>query len=214
VSKRLIGSVVAAAVIASGALSPAHADGDSWEVRLRGVYLDPANKSDAIPGLAPANSIHVNAKWIPDVDFEYYFSPHWSSELLLTYPQTQTVTVAGTSIGTFKHLPPALTAKYDFLPNEAFQPYLGAGINLTIISDVHLGVPGVGTLKLDSTSVGPVLQAGFDYKLQEHWYLNADVKWIKLGSNVDLVGAGKVSTVHIDPYLFGIGMGYRFGGSR
>jgi outer membrane protein len=124
------------------------------------------------------------------------------------------VTVAGTSIGTFKHLPPALTAKYDFLPNEAFQPYLGAGINLTIISDVHLGVPGVGTLKLDSTSVGPVLQAGFDYKLQEHWYLNADVKWIKLGSNVDLVGAGKVSTVHIDPYLFGIGMGYRFGGSR
>jgi len=60
--------------------------------------------------------------------------------------------------------------------------------------------------------VGPAAQAGFDYKLQKHWYLNADVKWFKLGSDVDLAGGTKVSTVHIDPLLFGIGIGYRFGG--
>ncbi len=213
--KSLVGSFAMAALMAGPALLPAHADTDDgpWEVRLRGVYLDPANKSDAIPGLAPQNAIHINSKGLPDLDFEYYFTPNWSSELVLTYPQSQTVTVGGTPIGTFKHLPPVLTAKYDFLPNQDFQPYLGVGVNFTIISDVHLAVPGVGTLKLNSTSVGPAVQAGFDYKVRPHWYLNADVKWAKLGSDVDLVGTGKVSTVHIDPFLFGVGIGYRFGGA-
>jgi outer membrane protein len=194
------------------AFSTARADDEAWEVRLRGVYLDPANKSDAIPGLAPENAIHINDKWLPDLDFEYFFTPNWSTELVLTYPQSQNVTVSGTPIGTFKHLPPILTAKYDFLPGRDFQPYVGAGINVTVISDVNLAVPGVGDLKLDSTSVGPALQAGFDYKLQDHWYLNADVKWAEIASDVYLAGGARVSTVHIDPFLFGIGVGYRFGG--
>jgi outer membrane protein W/outer membrane protein OmpA-like peptidoglycan-associated protein len=194
------------------ALSAARADDGPWEVRLRGVYLEPANKSDAIPGLAPRNAIHINDKWLPDLDFEYFFTPNWSTELVLTYPQSQTVTVSGTSIGTFKHLPPVLTAKYNFLPDHDFQPYVGAGINVTSISKVNLAVPGVGELKLNSTSVGPALQTGFDYRIRDHWYLNADVKWFKLGSDLKLAGGTKVSTLHIDPFLFGIGVGYRFGG--
>ena len=130
-------AAVAAAVagILGGAAARADEDG-SWEVRLRGVYLDPANKSDAIPALAvPENAIHINGKWLPDLDFEYFFTPNWSTELVLTYPQKQTVTVeqsalgGPTNIGTFKHLPPTLTAKYDFLPDQVFQPYVGLGVN-------------------------------------------------------------------------------------
>lgn len=196
---------------AAGVSMGARAADDSWEVRLRGVYLDPANKSDAIGALAvPSDAIHINGKWLPDVDFEYRFTPHWSTELVLTYPQSQTVTVSGTAIGTFKHLPPVLTAKYNFLPQEDFQPYLGVGVNLTIISDVNLGIPKVGTLTLNSTSVGAAVQAGFDYRIADHWFVNADVKWVSLGSDVDLTGTGKVSAVHIDPFLFGLGVGYRF----
>ena len=210
-NSRLLSTLGASALMAI-AFSTVRADDDPWEVRLRAVYLDPANKSDAIPGLAPENAIHINDKWLPDLDFEYFFTPHWSTELVLTYPQSQTVTVSGTAIGTFKHLPPVLTAKYDFLPDHDFQPYVGAGVNVTIISDVNLAVPGVGELKLNSTSVGPALQTGFDYKLRDHWYLNADVKWFKLGSDLDLAGGTRVSTLHIDPFLFGIGIGYRFGG--
>jgi outer membrane protein W/outer membrane protein OmpA-like peptidoglycan-associated protein len=202
-----------AALGAATAFSSARADDNPWEVRLRGVYLSPANKSDAIPALAvPQDAIHINDKWLPDLDFEYFFTPHWSAELVLTYPQSQTVTVSGTSIGTFKHLPPVLTAKYNFLPQQDFQPYVGVGLNFTIISDVNLAVPTVGQLTLNSTSVGPALQAGFDYKIADHWYLNADAKWFKLASDLDLTGVGKVSRLHVDPFLFGIGIGYRFGG--
>jgi outer membrane protein len=211
---RTLGTVAAAALVATVAISPARADDGNFEVRLRGVYLDPANKSDAIAALSvPSDAIHINGKWLPDVDLEYYWTPSWSTELVLTYPQSQTVTVSGTSIGTFKHLPPVLTMKYDFLPTEDFQPYVGVGVNFTIISDVNVAVPGTTPipLKLSSTSFGPALQAGFDYKLQDHWYANLDVKWFKLQSDVDVAASGaKVSTVHVDPFLFGIGIGYRF----
>ena len=208
-------SLVAGALAATAIVHTACAaddDSDPWEVRLRGIYLDPANKSDAIPGLAPADSIHINHKLLPDLDFEYRFTPYWSTELVLTYPQKQTVTVANTPIGTFNHLPPFLTAKYNFLPTSDFQPYVGVGVNITLITDVNLAVPGVGKLTLNRSSVGPAAQAGFDYKIADHWYLNADVKWALLGSNVDLDGVGPVTRVHINPLLFGVGIGYRFGG--
>lgn len=203
--------VILAAMSATFAVTAARAEEGPWEVRVRAVYLDPANKSDAIPGLAAENAIHINGKWFPDVDFEYRFTPNWSTELILTYPQSQTVTAGGAAIGSFKHLPPILTAKYNFLPESAFQPYVGLGLNVTLISNVNLTVPGVGKLDLSSSSVGPAAQIGFDYKIADQLYFNADVKWVRLASDVDLVGVGKVSTVHIDPLLFGVGVGYRFG---
>ncbi len=206
----LIAALALSTLVAVVTFSSARADDGPWEVRLRGVYLAAAQQSDAVTGLLPANAITINDKWLPDLDFEYYFLPHWSAELVLTYPQTQDVYVEGTKIGTFKHLPPVLTAKYDFLPGENFQPYVGAGVNLTIISDVNLNVPGVSALKLNSTSVGPALQAGFDYKIKDRWYMNLDVKWVLLGSNVYLPGQVRISTVELNPFLIGLGVGYRF----
>ncbi len=213
--------MLAIAVSATLAVQAARADDsqagqfDPFEVRLRADYLAPSNKSDAIGALSvPANAIHVNSKVIPDVDLEYFFAPNWSTELVLTYPQSQTVSVQGTHLGTFKHLPPTLTAKYDFLPGQTFQPYVGIGVNLTLISSVDLAVP-LSTplpLTLKSSSFGPAAQVGFDLKVADHWYLNADVKWIKIGSAVGAVGVGRVSYAHIDPFLYGIGVGYRFGG--
>jgi outer membrane protein len=196
----------------------AHAEDDgSWEVRLRAVRLDPANHSDAYSPLGiPADAIHINPKWIPDLDFEHFFTPHWSSELLLTYPQKQTVTVersalgGPTAIGTFDHLPPTLTLKYDFMPHSVFQPYIGAGINLTLLSKTSLNVPTVGRLDLDTWSFGPAAQAGFDYKVADHWYLSADLKWAMIRSDVKFEGT-RISQARVDPLLFGVGIGYRFG---
>jgi outer membrane protein len=211
---------VAAAVVSMLAMGAARADDPEgpWEVRLRADYLAFAQKSDAIPSLAvPSDAIHVNDKWLPDLDLEYFFASNWSSELVLTYPQLQRVTVeksalgGPTAIGTFRHLPPTLTVKYDFLPDQVFRPYVGVGINLTLISDVNLNVPVVNVpLRLDNHSVGFAGQAGFDWQLAPHWYANADVKWIQLSSDVKLNNGTKVTEVRLDPWLLGIGVGYRF----
>ncbi len=197
--------------------SMASAQEAPWEVRVRIVYLDPANNSDAYAPLGiPADAIHVSGRWLPDLDFEYFFTPHLSSELLFTFPQSHTVTVQHSVlggpvvIGSFKELPPTLTLKYDFLPDGVFQPYLGAGVNLTFISEVNLSVPTAGPVQLDRTSVGPALQAGFDFQLTDNMFLNADLKWAMIRADAKYQGA-TLTEVRLDPFLFGVGFGYRFG---
>lgn len=177
-----------------------------WQVRVRAAYLKPADKSDPVGGVGASDRLHVNAKTIPDVDISYFFTPNWATELVLTYPQKQDVSLDGKKIGSFKHLPPTLTLQYHFLPQAQFSPYLGAGLNYTRISSVDL-LDGTGRLNKDSW--GLALQAGVDYKLDKNWSLNLDVKKLQIHSDV-YAGGQKISLVKIDPWLIGMGVGYRF----
>ena len=181
-------------------------------VRVRAVNLDPANDSDAIPALGvPSDAIHVEDKVIPEIDFTYFLTRNIAAELVLTYPQKHDVTLAGTKIGSFKHLPPTLTLQYHFQPDAQFRPYVGAGVNYTRLSSVNLAVPGVGELDLENDSIGGALQAGFDVKLNQNWFFNVDIKKVWISSDVTLKATGaKVSAVNVDPVLIGIGLGYRF----
>jgi len=225
-----IGILGAAVLLSSALLSiPAvvRADDDPWVVRLRGIYIGPTNDSDAVslPNalLVPKNGVHESDKWIPELDFEYFFAPHWSTELVLTYPQRHDVTVKSATIypsangttvpsvviGSFKELPPTLTLKYNFLPDGVFRPYVGAGINVTSIMHVNLNVPSVGAVKLDTTTVGFAAQAGLDYRLAGNWFLNADIKYVQIEPDLKYGGV-KIATVKVDPILAGVGIAYRF----
>ena len=177
-----------------------------WQIRARVVNISPANSSDPVAGVGAADRITVDSKEIPEVDFTYYFTPNWSAELILTYPQKHDVKLDGAIIGSFKHLPPTLTAQYHFAPNATFNPYVGAGINYTRISDVNL-LKGAGDL--EKSSFGLAIQAGIDFKLDKNWSLNFDVKKVQIRSDVMISGT-KVSAVKVDPWLVGVGVGYRF----
>jgi len=48
-----------------------------------------------------------------------------------------------------------------------------------------------------------------DFKLSERWFLNADVRYIDISSDVRLNGT-KIGTTKIDPWVATIGVGYRF----
>ena len=121
----------------------------------------------------PADAIHVSSKTIPEVDISYFFTKNFATELVLTVPQEHDVTLAGTKIGTFKELPPTLTAQWHFRPGQTVDPYVGLGLNLTLISDVKLAG---GALDLDTSSVGPAAQAGVDFKVAKQCFINLDVK--------------------------------------
>lgn len=181
-------------------------------MRVRAVHISPADKSEAIPALGvPADAIDVSTKTIPEVDFTYLLGRNLAAELILTYPQKHDVELSGTPLGSFKHLPPTLTLQYHFAPEGVFRPYLGAGVNLTLISDVNLAVPGVGELDLEDSSFGMAGQAGCDVKLGQKLFLNADVKYVAIRSDVTLAASGqKVTAVKVDPWLIGFGLGYRF----
>jgi len=177
-----------------------------WMVRVRAVNISPANSSDPVGGVGAADRITVSSKTIPEIDFTYFVTPNWSAELILTYPQKHDVMLDGANIGSFKHLPPTLTAQYHFIPEGKINPYLGAGVNYTRISDVNLLN---GNANLDNNSFGLALQAGVDFKIDKNWSVNLDIKKVQIRSDVTLNGT-KISNVKVDPLLVGVGVGYRF----
>ncbi|CAG9182121.1 OmpW/AlkL family protein [Cupriavidus pampae] len=205
---RIAFSLVAALIgaLPLGANAADDATQGNWLVRLRATYLNMADKSDPIGGVGAADRIGVNNKWIPEIDVTYFIVPHIAVELMATVPQSQDVSLDGNKIGTFRHLPPALTLQYHFLPEGTFRPYVGAGVNVTRIYGANLAN---NSLTLDRWSVGPVLQIGMDYKLTKNWFLNLDAKKSWISSNV-YAGGTKVSAVQLNPWLFSAGVGYRF----
>ena len=125
--RKALGLAMAAVMVTAGG---AQADEGPWLVRARAVRLQMENKSDAIPSLGvQSDAIEVSDKTIPEVDITYFFTKNIAAELILTVPQKHDVTLSGAKIGTFKHLPPTLTAQYHFLPDGTIRPYVGAGIN-------------------------------------------------------------------------------------
>lgn len=198
--------LVFAALGLVGAAVPALTQETLWLVRARAVHIDPADKSDPVGGTGASDHLHVSDKWVPEVDISYFFKPNWAAELVLTYPQKHDITLDGKRIGSFKHLPPTLLAQYHFLPGAQIDPYVGAGINTTLISKVDI-LDGAGRLEHDS--VGVALQAGVDFRIDRQWSVNLDVKKVQIRSDVDINGA-RASRVKIDPVLLGVGIGYRF----
>jgi outer membrane protein len=64
-------------------------------------------------------------------------------------------------------------------------------------------------LSLKHNSYGLALGAGVDIAVAKNVFLNFDVKKVQIRSDVMLNG-DKISKVKVDPWLFGIGVGYRF----
>ena len=199
--KKLFALAAAVFAMLVGGKSASADDTGPWELRVHGTYLDMANDSQAFSALGlnfPANSVHVNSKLIPEFDISYFITKNFSAELVLTVPQTQTVTLVGAgTLGTFKHLPPVLSAQYHFLSGAGFDPYIGLGANFTLIYDTQLSVDKV-PLSLGSSSVG----VGF--------VLNFDVKKVTLRSDVSVAGGAYLTTAKLDPWLLSAGIGWRF----
>ncbi|NGZ83074.1 OmpW/AlkL family protein [Duganella aceris] len=177
-----------------------------WLLRVRAVYLDTAKKSDPVGGAGAADRLTVSSETIPEIDLSYFFTPNWAAELVATYPQKHHVQLDGKDIGTFKHLPPTLLLQYHFVLDAPLKPYIGAGVNYTTMSKVHL-LDGAASLEHDS--VGLALQAGLDYAIDKKWSLNLDVKKVRIRSDV-YIGGARVSRVKPDPLMLALGVGYRF----
>jgi len=91
------------------------------------------------------------------------------------------------------------------MPEGKFRPYVGLGVNYTLYTNDDLP-PGLST---DNDSIGLALQVGMDVQLAPQWFLNVDLKKVKMGTDVSANGT-KVTHLDIDPWLFGVGVGYRF----
>lgn len=188
-----------------------HAAGP-WSVRLRATYLETVDKSNAFSALGinfASGAVSVSDKLIPEIDVAYAFTDTISAELVLTIPQTHDVSLAGVgNLGSFKHLPPTLLMQYRAFPGATFRPYVGLGVNYTLIWSDKLSVAGV-PLSLENDSLGLAAQIGADWKINERWSFNLDIKRAAIRSDVFAAGS-RLTTAKLDPWLYAVGARYAF----
>jgi outer membrane protein W/outer membrane protein OmpA-like peptidoglycan-associated protein len=201
----------------------AQAEEGTWEPGkwLFRVGLSQINPKSENLSLGDGESLVVDSDISPTATVEYMITKHIGTELLVAWPFTHGVDVKVPGGGDFRAahvdvLPPVLSLNWHFNPDGMWRPYIGAGVNYTMFSGEEVRGPlsqaGVGSLSLDD-SFGPSGQVGIDIGERE-WFLNLNVRWIDIDADAEVSteeGTGDLGTIEIDPMVYGVHVGYRFG---
>ena len=157
------------------------------------------------------------------LNFAYMITDNWGVELLAATPFSHDVKIKGSSLaaangklGSFKHLPPTLSAVYYPLDSKsAFQPYVGAGINYTTFFNESVSS---SAKQRDFTSLnikdswGLAAQVGADYMLTDNIMINGQIRYIDIDTTAYAshdAGRAKVN-VDVKPWVYMLGLGYKF----
>ncbi len=192
-----------AATQAAFAADSTNTNNGKWMVRARALGVIPQEDSSLNIG----GHVKVDNSVVPELDVTYFFTDNISAELIAAVTKHNVHTNGGVDAGSAWLLPPTLTLQYHFNQLEAIKPYVGAGINYTHFYNEDAGA--LNAVKYED-SWGAALQAGVDVPLQNNWYLNADVKKVFINTTAKFAPSGVRADVDLDPWLVGVGVGYRF----
>jgi outer membrane protein len=201
--RTLCGVLAATAVLSSPVL--AENDGP-WMIRLRAIDVIPDESATITP---IGGDTKIDDAIVPELDVTYFFDKNWAAELILaTTSHDVAHTPTGLDLGSVWVLPPTLTLQYHFAPeSKSFRPYVGIGVNYTIFYNVD---EPAGLDISYKNSFGLALQAGADFPIGDGWSINVDVKKIYMNTDVRIEPLGVRADVDIDPWVVGVGVGYRF----
>jgi outer membrane protein len=191
--------LIAAVCCVVAVLIPAQAADGKWMMRGRALYISPDASGDS-----DLTGVDVDGQLTFEVDFTRFFGKNLGLELVLA-TASHNVTVEGESLGSVSLLPPSLTAQWHFMPDGGVKPYVGVGLNATFFYET---TGFIEDLDFD-TGFGYLVNGGVDVKVGGTAYLNFDLKWISLESDVEFEG-DSVGTATIDPLILGVGLGFRF----
>tara|TARA_R110002110_G_scaffold415860_1_gene658722 strand:+ start:42636 stop:43361 length:726 start_codon:yes stop_codon:yes gene_type:complete len=229
---------LAASLLLGSALLPAVAqafEANTWIVRAGASNVAPEASSDQlalngseqdfISAVGPAE-LDVDDNTQLGLTIEYMVTDTWGVEVLAATPFEHTASgkgvLNGLDVADVTHLPPTISVVHHFNPGSDFRPYVGLGVNYTVFFDedltgeadaafVGLGLTG-GDVDLED-SFGLAAQVGADYRISGNWWLNASVRYIDIGTTVDVKfdNGTRVSTdLDIDPFVYSIMVGYTF----
>ena len=196
-------------------------------VGLTSVAPDESSSNISVAGGDLGFGVSVDNNTQLGLNVAYFVTDRWNVEVLAATPFSHDINVNTnplglTKLGEVKHLPPTVTANYFFATPEAdFQPYAGIGLNYTVFFDEEFTATneGLGFSDLDlDGSFGLSAQAGFDYHINEEWFVNGSIRYIDISTDADFtldnagLGAnnapGTVS-VDIDPMVYTLSIGYK-----
>ena len=204
----------------------AHQSGD-FIVRMGGIKVAPDVSSDAFDSALPVVGgleVDVDDDTQLGLTFAYMVTDSIGVELVGATPFTHDIILdtggSGVVIGETSHLPPTLLAQFYAPQLGPVRGYVGAGVNYTLFFDDSIDdavvSPLLGGADVDvklSNSVGFAWEVGADFLINENWLLNASVWNIDIDTEARLyVNDARVDKidVEIDPWVYMVGVGYRF----
>lgn len=212
--------VLGAAVAAAALPTAAFAEKGDILVRARAIVVAPSGDASNIEPSFQNSSVDVQTDAVPEVDFTYFFTDRIAAELILATSRHDieaTGDIAGLGrVADAGVLPPTLTLQYHFMPDATFRPYVGVGINYTLFYDEDTTASlnnAIGETSVDlDNSFGFALQVGADYAIDDNWFFNVDVKYIRMNTEATLRTGDLVNTIDVDihPFVYGLGIGRRF----
>lgn len=173
-----------------------------WQVKLGGSAVAPTGDYQLGASTVEADS---ELAFTPSV--EYFFNDNISAELLLATPISHDVLLDGHSAVKIKHLPPTLTAKYNFKNSTSFTPYIGVGGTAFIAWDEESAL-GKVKVKEDFGFAG---QIGFNFQPADakNWGAFVDVRYAQISPEVQIDGVANFD-LDINPVIYTLGYSYKF----
>ena len=188
------------ALITLMGLSASAAMAGQWQVKVGGSAIAPTQDTKIANGTL---TVEADSELAFTPSVEYFFNDNISAELLLATPISHDVLINGAEAVKIKHLPPTLTAKYNFKNSTGFTPYIGVGATAFIAWDEE----GVKSIKED---FGYAAQIGFNFQPADakNWGVFADVRYADLNPEVETVVEN--FKLDIDPVIYTLGYSYKF----
>jgi outer membrane protein len=143
-------------------------------VRVRAMHVNP----DAEGTTNVGGSAEVDSSTMPELDFTYFFTDNIAVELVLATTRHDVMVNGVADLGEVSLIPPVLALQYHFLPKQKVSPYVGAGINYTILKgrwslnfdikkvwmDTDISVNS-GTIVAPDTDINPwIISFGVGYR--------------------------------------------------
>jgi outer membrane protein len=157
--------------------------------------------------------VELSNSYVPELDFSWFFNKNIAVEAIAAISphdaKAKNTTLGTVDLGSVWLLPPTVLLQYHHPFQNGFKPYVGAGVNYTFF--LNEDAPGGTVTKIEyDNTFGWALQFGADYMLTDHWLLNVDVKKLFLSTNASINSGAIHADIDIDPWIVGVGLGYRF----
>ena len=190
-----------AALIALLGMS-ASAMAGQWQVKVGASAVAPTDETRISAGVVKADNEYA---FTPSV--EYFFNDNISAELLLATPISHDVLLDGANAVKIKHLPPTITAKYNFKNSTRFTPYIGVGGTAFVAWDEKSSLGKVNVKE----SFGFAGQVGFNYQPADakNWGVFVDARYSQIKPEVQIENVPNFD-LDINPMIYTLGYSYKF----
>lgn len=195
------------------------ADPSPWTVRLGPAHVAFSTKADVQVGgsQVPGGDASASSSTTLGIEVAYDISDRLTARFLAGIPPETTLSGKGAlasagQLGKVTYAPAVLSLTWKLVEDGPVRPYVGAGINYTIVTrnrDAFI-------TDLDTRSAwGSVLQLGVEFPIDPTWSVSLDARKIFLktkatGTLPAFGGASTRADVRLNPLVVFLSVGRRF----